>query len=147
MRARDRSLKRPCLILELESTVRGGGEETRNYSLPNPHPLPFLIIYCCSHPWYKFLSFLSLPLLLKSKMAVIFATKILSTRSSKFRLLCWPSFNCKVGFWIKPERNLIKPSRALTTEPSQLLGISKTYLMCFVRFPGWLKPFSQTVHW
>ena len=40
-------------------------------------------------PWYKFISLPSLPLPLKSKMAVIiFVMKLLSTRSPKLGLLC-----------------------------------------------------------
>ena len=58
------------------------------FYFPTPNPLPNF--YCRSTPWYKFLSLPSLPLPWKPKMAVIiFAKKILSTRSPKLRLLCW----------------------------------------------------------
>ena len=75
--------------LELEWTTRVGGGEGREVNFtppPHPHQSP----YFDRRPplWYKFISLLSLPLPLKSKMAaIIFVKKILSTRSPKLRLL------------------------------------------------------------
>ena len=50
---------------------------------------PLLVFDWQPPPWYKFLSHLSLLLPLKSKMvAIIFVTKILSSRLPKLHLLC-----------------------------------------------------------
>ena len=76
---------------------------------PHPHPSPcFLTV---DHPpWYKFISHPDLPLLLKSKMAVIiFVVILLSTRSPKLRLLCMqasrdvPSVTVSQEKYIRPE--------------------------------------------
>ena len=59
------------------------------YNLHFPTSIPLLIFDWQPPPWYKFLSLLSLLLPLKSKMvAIIFVTKILSSRSPKLHLLC-----------------------------------------------------------
>ena len=74
--------------LEIQAALGGRSREGRKIFTP-PTPTPLLIFDCHPPPWYNFLSLPSLPLLFKSKMAaIIFAEKILSTRSPKWRLLC-----------------------------------------------------------
>ena len=50
-------------------------------------PTPFPNFYCSTPPWYKFLSLLSLPLSLKSKMgAIIFAKKTLKLARQNYSI-------------------------------------------------------------
>ena len=59
----------------------------RRRDLCSPSPTLFLVLDCRPPPWYKFVSFPSLLLPLKSKMAaIILVKKLLSTRSPKLRL-------------------------------------------------------------
>ena len=59
----------------------------RRRDLCSPSPTLLLVLDCRPPPWYKFVSFPSLPLPIKSKMAaIILVKKLLSTRSPKLRL-------------------------------------------------------------
>ena len=87
------SFTQPVMFdLEIEASVGGGGRE--RWIIFTPHPTPLLIFDHCSPLWHKFLSFPSLALLLKSKMAaIVFSKKILSTHLPNLHLLCRLSEN------------------------------------------------------
>ena len=78
------------------------------FSTPPPPPLS-LFLAVDRPPWYKFISLPSLPLPLKSKMAVIiFVMKLLSTRSPKLGLLCRLKMEKK---WLLPKLKIQIESR------------------------------------